>query len=64
MRKGIELRVTLYLEGEDEPAHDFAASSMRAVREILAAGSSAHPELRVKVRRVVEVSDDDERGDD
>ena len=64
MRKGIELRVTLYLEGEDEPAHDFAASSMRAVREILAAGSSAHPELRVKVRRVVEVSYDDERGDD
>jgi len=65
MRKGIQLRVTLYVEGEDEPAHDFAASTVRAVREIVAAGASAHPELKVKVRRVTEVSDDDdERRDD
>lgn len=54
MRKAIRLAVTLWIEGEDAPAHDFAASTTRAVREVIAAGAHAHPELHVTVQRVVE----------
>ena len=60
MKKAVRLCVTLYVRGEDEPAHDFARSSARAVREIIAAGARTHPELRVTVRRVVEDDDDEE----
>ena len=59
MRKAIQLVVTLYVEGEDEPAHDFAASTTKAVREIIAAGRGKHPELKVSVKKVVERNDDD-----
>jgi hypothetical protein len=59
MRKAIQLVVTLWVEGEDEPAHDFASSTTKAVREIIAAGRARHPELKVTVKRVVERNDDD-----
>jgi hypothetical protein len=58
MRKAILLQVTLRIEGEDEPAHDFAQSTMRAVRDVITAGASAHPELRFKVTKVVEDESD------
>ncbi|MGB7922479.1 MAG: hypothetical protein WCF57_04485 [Pyrinomonadaceae bacterium] len=54
MRKAISLKVSLWIEGEDEPAHNFAASTKQAVRDIIAAGSSSHPELKVKVRSISE----------
>jgi hypothetical protein len=59
MRKAVQLDVTLYVEGNDEPAHDFAKSAAKAVREIVAAGRTAHPELKVTVKRVVERNDGD-----
>ena len=59
MRKAIQLVVTLYVEGEDEPAHDFAAATTKAVREMIVAGRDRHPELKVTVRKVVERNDDD-----
>ena len=59
MRKAIQLEVTLYVEGEDEPAHDFAASATKAVRDIVSAGRAARPELKVTIKRVVERNDDD-----
>jgi hypothetical protein len=54
MRKAISLKVSLWIEGEDEPAHNFAASTKQAVRDIIAAGSSSHPELKVKIRSIGE----------
>ena len=54
MRKAIQLRVMLWVEGEDEPAHDFAKSTIKAVRDVIAAGARAHPELQFKIRKVVE----------
>lgn len=54
MRKAIQLKVMLWIEGDDEPAHDFAASTMRAVRDVIAAGAKVHPELRFKIRSVEE----------
>ena len=54
MRKGIELHVTLHVEGDDAPAHDFSKSTIDAVREIIAAGSAKHPELTVTVKKISE----------
>ena len=61
MKKAVRLRLLVEVRGEDEPAHDFAATASRAIREIVRAGRAAHPELTVTVRRVVE---DDGGGED
>ena len=50
----------LWIEGEDEPAHDFAALTTRAVRDVLAAGSKSHPELRVTIKGIAEDEGEDE----
>jgi hypothetical protein len=57
MRKAIRLQVTLWVEGEHEPAHDFLQSTLRAVRDVIKNGSRAHPELRFTVKRVAEDSE-------
>jgi len=66
MRKAVQLRVTVYVRGEDEPPNDFARRAARAVRRVIAAGRSAAPDLEVRVRRVIEydaLEDDDENDD-
>ena len=60
MRKAISLQVDLWVEGEDEPAHNFAESTKQAVGDIIAAGSSTHPELSVEIKRLVEVRHDED----
>lgn len=64
MRKAIRLVVTVEIEAEDEPAHDFYASTSRAVRDIIKAGRARHPELKVKVKGVKEAGDDGEDDED
>lgn len=59
MRKAISLKVSLWIEGEDEPAHNFAESTKKAVEEIIQKGSSIHPELKVKIKRINERNDED-----
>ena len=54
MHKGIRLYVKLWIEGEDEPPHNFAESTAKAVREMLAAGKSTHPELKISIRKIEE----------
>lgn len=54
MRKAISLKVSLWIEGEDEPAHDFAEATKQAVREIIEAGASKHPELKITIKSVGE----------
>ncbi len=54
MHKGIRLSIKLWIEGEDEPAHNFAESTIKAVQEIIAAGQAAHPELQVTVHKIEE----------
>jgi hypothetical protein len=54
MRKAIELHITLYIEGEDAPAHDFGKSTTEAVRDIITTGSSRHPELTVTIKKIAE----------
>jgi hypothetical protein len=54
MRKAIQLTIKLWIEGEDEPAHDFAQFTMQVVREIIAAGHPRHPQLRLSVKKIAE----------
>ncbi|MFN7949349.1 MAG: hypothetical protein U0Z53_28595 [Blastocatellia bacterium] len=63
MRKAVQLKVNLWVEGEAAPKDDFAALAMLAVHEIIAAGQSLHPELKISIRRVTEHSSDDEESD-
>lgn len=56
MKKAISLDVRLWIEGEDEPAHDFAQSTTQAVRDIIEAGSVKYPGLAIKVRSIREKS--------
>lgn len=60
MRKAISLRLNLWIEGDDEPAHDFAESAKQAVREIVEAGASKHPELRITICSVEEAEGEGE----
>lgn len=57
MRKAIMIEARVWIEGEDEAAHDFAASTIQAVREVIEAGAAKHPELRMTVKKVREVKD-------
>ncbi|MFL6213664.1 MAG: hypothetical protein ACJ74J_07175 [Blastocatellia bacterium] len=54
MRKGIQLHVTLYIEGDDAPAHDFSKSAAEAVHDIITAGSAKHPEMTVTIKKIAE----------
>lgn len=54
MRKAIRLKVMVWIEGEDEPAHDFFASTSAAIRDVIASGAKSHPELTFTVKKVDE----------
>lgn len=54
IKKALLLEVRLWVEGEDEAAHDFAAGAAQAVQEVIAAGAVKHPELTITVRSVKE----------
>ena len=54
MKKAIRLNVALYIEGEDAPAHNFADTATQAVRDMIAAGSAKHPELKVTIKKISE----------
>jgi hypothetical protein len=56
MKKAISLDVRLYIEAEDEPAHDFAQATTQAVRDIIEAGSAKFPGLAIKIRSIRERS--------
>ena len=60
MRKSISLTVKLDVAGDDEPAHDFASSSIEAVRDILGAGRWRHPSLKVTVKEIKEDASEDD----
>ncbi len=62
MRKAILLTVSLWIEGEDEPVHNWATTAVRAVREIIAAGKYTHPELEVSIQTIEEAGEATEDG--
>jgi hypothetical protein len=60
VRKAIRLRATLWVEGEQEPAADFAAFTTKRVRALLERAAQEEKELRVSVRAVKEDEGEDE----
>jgi hypothetical protein len=56
MKKAIVLDIRLSIEGEDEPAHDFAESTTQAVRGILETGAAKYPGLAITIRSIKEKS--------
>ncbi len=63
MHKGLRLSLKLWVEGEDEPAHDFAKYAVQAIQQMLAAGKPLYPQLQVDIRSIEEDKDweDDEK---
>ena len=65
MQKAIRLKVnlSLWIEGEAEPAEDFAALTTEAVRGLLAAGSERYPALKLTIEKIEEdQADEDDQG--
>ena len=58
MHKGAVVVATLFVEGEDAPAHDFAAAAVAAARALLAAGVAAGATALTITIRAVAVDDD------
>ena len=56
MRKAISIAVQLWIEGDDDPAHDFAQSTSDAVREMIQTGAARFPALSVTIRSIKEKS--------
>ena len=59
--KSIRLLLTVSVEGDDEPAHDFARRAIAAVRDALKVGRGRHPDLTIHVVRAVEEPEQDRR---
>ena len=60
MHKSIRLNVKLQIEGDAEPAADFAEAATQAVKDMLAAGRWRHPTLKVSVNSITEESGGDD----
>jgi hypothetical protein len=56
MRKAISIAVQLWIEGEDDPAHDFGQATTQAVREIFESGATKFPALSIQIRSIKEKS--------
>jgi hypothetical protein len=54
MRKAIQLHLTVSVEGDDEPTHDFPRRAIAAVRDAVKVGRSRHPDLTIIVDKIVE----------
>ena len=56
MKKAIFLDIRLSIEGDDDPAHDFAQSTTQAVRDIIESGAGKYPGFSMKIRSIKEQS--------
>jgi len=67
IKKGITMRVKLYIEGMDAPAHDFSKTGADVVNQVLAAGiKSAAGGYTVQVKKIESLegsADEDEDTD-
>ncbi len=59
MRKAIQLQVTLWIEGEQEPAANFVTLTTQALKDVIAVGAWRHPSLKFTVKEIVEDTDYD-----
>jgi hypothetical protein len=52
MLKAVQLLMTVTVEGDDEPAHDFPRRAMAAVRDAIKVGRARHPGLLITVNKI------------
>jgi hypothetical protein len=65
IKKGITMRVKLYIEGMDAPAHDFSKTGADVVNRVLAAGiKSAGGGFTVQVKKVESLEGSDDEDED
>ncbi len=57
------LHIRLWVAGEDEPAHNFAASSIQAVRDMLGQAQAQAAPVKIKVQNVEEDANYDDEDD-
>ena len=64
MKKGVSLRVQIYVEGEDAPANDFAKTGQNFILQVLANGMKGYtgPYL-LGVKQIVPLEGSDGDGD-
>jgi hypothetical protein len=62
MHKGILLRADIWIQGEDEPAHNYAEAAMQLVKDLLAASHANHPDWKVMLTELTENKDAAFRG--
>jgi len=60
MRKAIQLKIKVWIEGEDDPAHDFAKLTMQAMHDIINTGRTRYPKLAFTVKEIAEDRGEDE----
>ena len=54
MQKGIRFTVKLWVEGEDEPAHNLLIRQSRLCARCWLTGQSVHPNLKLTIRKIEE----------
>jgi hypothetical protein len=65
IKKGITMRVKLYIEGMDAPAHDFSKTGADVVNRVLAAGiKSAGGGYTVQVKKIESLEGSDDEDED
>jgi hypothetical protein len=66
VHKAIQLQIRLWIEGEDEPTHNFAVATTQAVKEILSVGRARHSKLKITIKNIVKDNEyyEDEKPDD
>ena len=65
IKKGLTMRVTVYIEGEDAPAHDFVQTGMQIINNLFSAKAiTAAAPYTVIVKKIepLEGSDDSDEG--
>ncbi|HEX6777214.1 MAG TPA: hypothetical protein VF099_03380 [Ktedonobacterales bacterium] len=68
MHKGATVEVRLYIEGEDEPAHDFAQLATQIARQVVDLGIDAYKkngalQVTLTSAKVLEGSDGEEQAE-
>jgi hypothetical protein len=60
LRKGIQLKALIWIEGEDAPAHDYAKYTIQALQDVIAAGKSRYPKLKFRIKKIEEDTSEEE----
>lgn len=59
MQKEIILKAIIDIQADDEPAHNFAESSIQLLTEMIKMGAKSFPALTVKIIKIEEQEDEE-----